>query len=174
MYKKPVQTSGEHAVSNSDRKQLRRALAARFGACDATLDALLPSKADLRVAKVASPSRASIYSVDGVPLLVDVSSKGDLQPSLYALWRAPELLPALTLRHADVASFLLGGADLMAPGVAQPLPADLVRGRLYAVFAPGMPQAVCLGEALLSSADVAAGGGKGRLLANLHHFGDCL
>ena len=86
----------------------RSALQAAFGASDAALDAVLPPKCDLRIAKVASPSRASVYTVDGAPILVDVSSKGDWLPTVFALWRAPDLLPIITLKHADVAHFLLG------------------------------------------------------------------
>ena len=46
-----------------------------------------------------------------MPLLVDSASKGaaaDLLPTLFALWRAPGLLRAITLKHAHVAGFLLG------------------------------------------------------------------
>jgi hypothetical protein len=113
-----------------DRKKLRRALQQAFGASEEALDALLPPKGSLSVSKVSPPSRASVYSSDGVPLLVDLSGKGDFLPSLFALWRAPNLLPQLALRHADVAAFLMGGADLMLPGAAQPLPPDLRVGQL--------------------------------------------
>jgi len=154
-----------------DRKKLRRALQQAFGASEEALDALLPPKGSLSVSKVSPPSRASVYSSDGVPLLVDLSGKGDFLPSLFALWRAPNLLPQLALRHADVAAFLMGGADLMLPGAAQPLPPDLRVGQLRAVYAPGNPCAVAVGEVLLLAA---ASDGRGRLFATLHHYGDCL
>jgi len=158
MFRKPVALSGEHAVSGSDRKKLRRALAAALGADNATLDALLPAKADLRVAKLAPPSRASLYTCDGAPWLLDRSGKGDYLPCLPALWRAPALLRRLTLRHADVARFLLGGADLMLPGVALPAAqlASLREGELAAAFVPGNPAAVAVGAVALSGAEAAA------------------
>ena len=176
MFRKPVALSGEHAVSGSDRKKLRRALAAALGADDATLDALLPAKADLRVAKLSPPSRASLYTCDGAPWLLDRSSKGDYVPCLPALWRAPSLLRRLTLRHADVARFLLGGADLMLPGVAISAAelASLREGQLAAAYVPGNPAAVAVGTVALSGAEAAARGGKGRLLEVFHVFGDSL
>ncbi len=80
---------------------------------------MLPPKCDLRIAKVASPSRASVYLADGAPVLVDSSSKGDWLPTLFALWRAPTLLPALNLKHAAVSKFLLGACAvrlMLCPG----------------------------------------------------------
>lgn len=173
MYKKPVSLSGEHALGGAERKKLRRTLAAAFGVDEGVLDALLPPKADIRVAKVASPSRASVYSVDGAPLFVDTSSKGDLLPCLPALWRAPGLLPSLTLRHADVAHFVLNGADLMLPGVQRPLPDSLPEGALCAVRLPGSVLAIAVGSLCVGTAQAAAMS-AGRLLALLHHQGDCL
>lgn len=81
---------------------------------------MLPPKGDLRVAKVASPSRAHVYSSDGVPLLVDVTGKGDAWlPTVFALWRAPDLLPVLPLRHHDVSRFLLGAPPRGRAGCAR-------------------------------------------------------
>ena len=176
MFRKPVHLSGEHAVSGADRKKLRRALAAAFGADDATLDALLPPKADLRVAKLSPPSRASLYLQDGAPWLLDRSGRGDWMPALPALWAAPALLRRITLRDAGVSRFLLGGADLMLPGVALSGSdlGTLREGDLAAVFAPGNPAALAVGVVALSGAEAAARGGKGRLLEVSHVFGDCL
>jgi translation initiation factor 2D len=181
----------------------RSSLAAAFGASDADLDALLPPKCDLRVAKAASPSRASHYSSDGVPLVVDTSSKGDWLPSVFALWRAPALLRVITLKHAAVATFLLGassvrthaaasasltgfaclcaawragGADLMLPGVALSpgALAELREGQLCCVCVPGNPAALAVGTIALSGAQAAAAQGKGRLLSVHHVYRDCL
>jgi hypothetical protein len=59
----------------------------------------------------------------------------------------------------------------MLPGAAQPLPPDLIVGQLRAVYAPGNPCAVAVGEVLMLAA---ASDGRGRLLATMHHYGDCL
>lgn len=176
MFRKPVSLSGEHALSGADKKKLRRCVqsAFSFGEDVDVLDALLPLKSDVRVAKVASPSRASLYWVDGVPLLVDLSSKGDWLPTLFALWRAPNLLSSLTLRHSDVSAFIVGGADLMLPGVATESLTELREGELRAVFTPGNPCALAVGTLCMSASALAAAGGRGKLLTVLHCFRDCL
>lgn len=43
---------------------------------DEALDVLIPAKAgELELAKLAAPSRVVIYSLDGVPVLLDTSGK---------------------------------------------------------------------------------------------------
>lgn len=44
----------------------------------------------------------------GVPVFIDTSSKGDVIPTVYALWRAPGILPVIKLKHHSVSHFLLG------------------------------------------------------------------
>lgn len=58
--------------------------------------------------KFAAPSRALLYSLDGVPWLVDVVGRGDYFPAVFALWHAPELLPQIFVKHAGVTQFLIG------------------------------------------------------------------
>lgn len=41
-------------------------------------------------------------------MFVDSSSKGDIIPTIYALWRAPGILPVIYLKHPSVSHFLLG------------------------------------------------------------------
>ncbi|KAG5549633.1 hypothetical protein RHGRI_014817 [Rhododendron griersonianum] len=40
---------------------------------------------------------------------------------VYALWRVPELLPAFMLNGGEVSRFIIGGADVMCPGVYIPV-----------------------------------------------------
>ena len=126
-------------------------------------------------------------------MLVDTSSKGDprdLLPTVYALWRAPTLLPSVMLKHArrapwrqlrasarvtvplacSVSAFLIGGADLMLPGVsADPggLP-PFEEGALVSVLAPGNPAPLAVCSAALSSSEIVArtaAASKGRALS---------
>ncbi|KAG5523698.1 hypothetical protein RHGRI_030622 [Rhododendron griersonianum] len=41
--------------------------------------------------------------------------------TVYALWRVPELLPAFMLNGGEVSRFIIGGADVMCPGVYIPV-----------------------------------------------------
>lgn len=62
----------------------------------------------------------------------------------------------------------------MLPGCAAPLPA-FREGAVVAVFVAGNPAAVAVGEAVMDSEQAAARlGGKGRLLAAVNYYGDCL
>ena len=184
MFRKPVHLTGEHAVSGADRKKLRRALAAKFGVAEEALDVLLPPKGDVRVAKVASPSRALVYSADdpsaeglSAPVVVDTSGKGDFVPTVFALWRCPSLLRPVVCKHAGVSAFLVGGADLMVPGVQQASVdalATVAGGTLFAVFVPGNPCAVAVGMLTPSSERLGAANGKGRLLTLVQVYRDSL
>lgn len=58
--------------------------------------------------RVLSPSDPANPSLQGMPVFVDTSSKGDLIPTVYALWRAPGILPVVQLKHHSITHFILG------------------------------------------------------------------
>ncbi|KAJ9523141.1 hypothetical protein QJQ45_023868 [Haematococcus lacustris] len=123
MFKKHMPALGvEGKVSGADRKKLRRALEKLFvQLTEDCLEAVLPSKAgDLVMVKLAAPRREVLYRLDGCPLFIDISGKMELVPTVFALWRAPTMLPQLHVKHSAVSQFLVGGADLMLPGVLIP------------------------------------------------------
>ena len=66
--------------------------------------------------------------------------------AVYALWTVPELLPAFMLKGGEVSRFVIGGADLMFPGINVPpegLP-SFVAGELWAVKVPGNPAPIAV------------------------------
>lgn len=68
--------------------------------------------------------------------------------AVYALWKAPELLPAFWLKGGEVSRFVIGGADLMFPGIYIPgegLPNFQV-GEPWAVKVPGNPAPIAVGS----------------------------
>jgi translation initiation factor 2D len=82
-----------------------------------------------------------------VPMVVDTSGKGDLFPTVHALWLLPGLLPQIFIKHAAVSQYIIGGADLMLPGVAVPpegLP-RLPKGALVSICVRGNPAPVAVG-----------------------------
>ena len=104
--------------------------------------------------------------LDGNPLFIDLSGKGDYVPTIAALAKAPTLLPVLQCRHAAVSKFVLRGADLFAAGVAlddASLPA-FRKGTLLAVAVPGNPIPFAVGTADMDSEDAKALG-AGKLLS---------
>lgn len=66
--------------------------------------------------------------------------------AVYALWKVPELLPAFTLKGGEVSQFVIGGADLMFPGINVPpegLP-SFVAGEPWAVKVPENPAPIAV------------------------------
>lgn len=66
--------------------------------------------------------------------------------AVYALWKVPHLLPAFLLKGAEVSRFVLGGADLMFPGIQIPgegLP-PFSAGEPWAVKVPGNPAPIAV------------------------------
>lgn len=58
----------------------------------------------------------------------------------------PELLPAFVLKGGEVSRYIIGGADLMFPGISVPpegLP-SFVAGETWAVKVPGNPAPVAV------------------------------
>lgn len=130
----------------------------------------MPGKAgEAEQVKVASPSRTVIYTLDGVPIFLDTSGKGDFAPTVFSLWKVPHLLRRVWVKHPAVTQFIIGGADLMLPGV-DVAPEDSVydKDALVAVCVHGNPAPLAVGYAAMSSAEArqrAAAGAKGKLVA---------
>ena len=112
MFKKGCVVNNKREVSGADRKKLRRSIENSFlHASDdnedadqsSLIDTVLPkSGGDLELLKCPSPSRVHIYSHAQVPLIIDTSGKGDLVPTIFALWRLAEspanLLPIILVK----------------------------------------------------------------------------
>ena len=61
-------------------------------------------------------SYESLLGEAEVPLIFDYEGRNVLYPTLFLLWKYPEVLPVIRI-PSPVSTFLLRGADLMAPGV---------------------------------------------------------
>lgn len=180
MFKKPFTVNQTHKVSGADRKKLKRSLEKSIPSseeCD--WEVVLPSKAgDFEVNKLAAPSRISIYLLDKVPVFVDTSGKNDIAPTIFTLWKAPNMLPRITLKHYAVSQYVIGGADLMLPGVDDSALPTFAKDDLVSVCVPGNPMPIAVGVALISSEEAkkrAQGSQvKGKLVEVIQAFGDCL
>jgi hypothetical protein len=84
------------------------------------LEQLLPAKAGhLELAKLPAPSRLVIYLLDGLPILLDTSGKGDYIPTVLGLWSCPELLPVVMLKHWQVSHYIVGGVQVPSKQASQ-------------------------------------------------------
>lgn len=177
MFKKAAEAKLHQRLSGADRKKLKRTVKGRFpGASDADIDVLLPPKVELSVAKF--QNRVHIYSLEGgFPMFFDVDGRGtEVFPTVFALWMVPELLPAFVLKGGEVSRFVIGGADLMFPGIhvpAEGLPSFL-SGEPWAVKVPGNPSPIAVGVTTMSSTEALKAGLRGKALRILHYYRDSL
>lgn len=177
MFKKAIEAKSHQRLSGADRKKLKRTIRDRFPrASDADIDALLPPKAEITVSKFVN--RVHVYGVEGnFPMFFDVDGRGsEIFPTVFALWKVPEMLPSFILKGGEVSQFVIGGADLMFPGISIPaegLPSFLV-GEPWAVKVPGNPAPIAVGSTTMSIAEALKAGLRGKALRITHYYRDLL
>ncbi|KAI3874886.1 hypothetical protein MKW98_019459 [Papaver atlanticum] len=177
MFKKASEAKALQRLSGADRKKLKRTAKERFPqVTDADIDLILPPKTEITVSKF--PNRSLVYGIEGgYPMLFDVDGRGnEIFPTVFALWKVPELLPAFTLKGGEVSRFILGGADLMFPGISIPkegMPSFL-SGKPWAVKVPGNPAPIAVGVTTMSSTEALKAGLRGKALRITHYYRDSL
>jgi translation initiation factor 2D len=177
MFKKPVDVKTVQRLSGADKKKLRRTAKERFPqASDADLDAILPPKGEITLAKY--PNHALVYAIEGeFPMIFNIDARGhDLFPTVYALWKVPHLLPAFMLKGGEVSRYVIGGADLMFPGISIPPEGfpSFEAGQPWAVKVPGNPAPIAVGITTMSSTEALKAGLRGKALRILHYYRDML
>ena len=100
---------------------------------------------------------------------------GAMYPSVYTLWRNPDIVPLLHT-HPPVISKLQGGADLMTPGLAAgpPFSEKAKKGTVVAIASterPSVPVAVGVCKIDVASLEKVQGA-KGHAVENVHWAGD--
>ncbi|KAJ2489323.1 hypothetical protein IWW37_004060 [Coemansia sp. RSA 2050] len=196
MFKKPLQTKPRASLRSSNCRHLIQECKELFPAVweqveqakndsseddSASTDGPMPDK--LQAAKFTSHigDRGEIfYSEAGDPLWlkaeVAAGSTPTLVPTVYTLWQFPTLLPVLWTT-SPVISKLIGGADLMVPGLLIPregLP-DLKKGTLVAICCPGNAAAQAVGVLNLNTQGLqSVAGAKGKAVLITHTYQDHL
>ncbi|KAL6634158.1 hypothetical protein ACP70R_026829 [Stipagrostis hirtigluma subsp. patula] len=175
MFKKHVDVKALQRLSGADKKKLRRTAKERFPqASDADLDAILPPKVEITVAKY--PNRVLVYGIEGeFPMIFDIDGRGhELFPTVYALWKVPHLLPAFTLKGGEVSRYVIGGADLMFPGISTPPEGfpSFEAGQPWSVKVPGNPAPIAVGTTTMSSTEALKAGLRGKALRIAHYYRD--
>lgn len=177
MFKKAVEAKSQQRLSGADRKKLKRIVRERFpSVSDADIDLLLPPKVEITVTKY--PNRVLVYGLEGdCPMFFDGNGRGtEIFPTVYALWKVPDLLPAFMLKGGEVSRYVLGGADLMFPGIHIPpegLP-PFSAGEPWAVKVPGNPAPIAVGSTTMSSTEALKAGLRGKALKICHYYRDTL
>uniref|UniRef100_A0A672HWN4 Uncharacterized protein n=1 Tax=Salarias fasciatus TaxID=181472 RepID=A0A672HWN4_SALFA len=164
MFAKSFRVKSNTVIKGSDRRKLKADITAAFPTLSADeLSELIPNKEELNVVKIYAHKgdAVTLYVLHKNPLFFEVEKR--LYPTVYLLWRYPDLLPTFRT-WSPVLQKLIGGADLMLPGVVVPpggLP-DVKKGACCAVTVVNNRAPVAVGTAAVSSEEMYSLGMKGR------------
>ncbi|XP_059529919.1 eukaryotic translation initiation factor 2D isoform X4 [Myotis daubentonii] len=176
MFAKAFRVRSNTAIKGSDRRKLRADVTAAFPALGTDqASELVPAKEELSIVKLYAHrgDAVTVYVSGGNPVLFELEK--NLYPTVYTLWSYPDLLPAFTTWPL-VLEKLVGGADLMLPGIVVP-PAGLPqvqKGDLCAIVLVGNRAPVAIGVAAMSTSEMLTSGLKGRGFSVLHTYEDHL
>ncbi|KAI9432743.1 hypothetical protein H4582DRAFT_2191820 [Lactarius indigo] len=138
MFKKPFADIKTFApLRSSDRRKFKARTTERFQLAAEIADMLVPDGLLVRKFRAHNGTPGVPYvSVDGDPLWFGSgkdsgSSFDELTPTVYTLRKYPTLLPVLTT-SAAIIPVLIGGADIMVPGVVQ-APSHAPAGALVSI-----------------------------------------
>ncbi|SJL15774.1 uncharacterized protein ARMOST_19279 [Armillaria ostoyae] len=183
MFKKPLGGFKNSApIRSSDRRKLKQRVITAFSVSPEDGDLLVPE--GILTAKFSThldlPGVAYMSS-DGDPLWITLGKGSDeLIPTIYTLWKKPRLLPFICT-PAAVIPILVGGADLMIPGVIYHS-SSLAERQLVAVCqyerrdgVPTMSAPLAVGRMAVSSDQLKEGGKeKGKAALIIHAWKDHL
>ncbi|XP_060737840.1 eukaryotic translation initiation factor 2D [Tachysurus vachellii] len=176
MFTKAFRVKSNTVIKGSDRRKLRADVSAAFPSLSAEqLNELIPNKEELNVVKIYTHKgdAVTLYVLHRNPVFFQLEKQ--LYPTVYTLWRYPDLLPTFTT-WPPVVQKLTGGADLMLPGVvvsSAGLP-DVNQGDCCAVNVVSNRAPVAVGTAAMSSREMRTGGMKGKGVNVLHTYMDQL
>lgn len=160
------------------RKKLRADVNKHFPQIkESDLLELIPNKDAATAVKLVTHSEdlVTVYMVQNTPIFFDLDKT--LFPTVYTLWRCKDLLYAFTT-WPSIYSRLLGGADLMLPGVIVEEPytinsfGKLKKGDLVAVNTTSNCAPIAVGTAALSSEDMYMSAKRGKAVLIKHIYGD--
>ncbi|XP_035236797.1 eukaryotic translation initiation factor 2D [Anguilla anguilla] len=176
MFAKPFRVKSNTVIKGSDRRKLKTDVSNAFPALSAEdINELVPSKEELNVVKIYAHKgdAVTLYVLHKNPMFFEVEKQ--LYPTVYTLWRHPDLLQTFITWPA-VLQKLAGGADLMLPGVVVPtagLP-QVKKGERCSVSMVKNRAPVAVGTATMSTSDMCELGMKGRGVSILHTYMDNL
>ncbi|KAJ2630922.1 hypothetical protein H4R22_002330 [Coemansia sp. RSA 1290] len=188
MFKKPYQTKTQSALRSSACRHLIQESKEKFPQAWSSYEenstgTEAPVLSKLQVVKFTSHvgDKGEIFlNESNEPLWIRAEPPGAktqlLVPTVYTQWRFPDMLPILWTWQ-PVVEKLIGGADLMIPGLVVPksgLP-ELKKGSLVAVCCPGSRAAQAIGVLTLDTHDIhKVAGAKGKAVLVAHTYKDCL
>ena len=119
MFIKPFRVKSHTQMKGSDKKKFKSQVKTQFSTpdCDASIiDSLLPTKEEATITKIYTHNGDSVlvYSVGKDPLFFEIDKQKVLYPTVYTLWKYPELLGRKFMSTvAGVVPKITRGADVM-------------------------------------------------------------
>ncbi|CUA73336.1 Eukaryotic translation initiation factor 2D [Rhizoctonia solani] len=184
MFKKPLhKTFTSSALRNSDVKLLRQRVLVLFPDSKDKVDieVLVPKGITSCKFDTHLDETGTLYSsAEKEPLWFSMGKGGgvaqsNLIPTVYTLWKFPTLLPTIST-PAAVIPILVGGADLMIPGVVpSPILPSLTRGQLVSVTQYRSTTPLVVGSMAINGSELKDDADqKGKAVVTLHAAGDVL
>ena len=108
------QRSKSHMKNKEVRKLKKDIFESIQNLSETQVGEMLVEKGNVTITKLAS--KTLVYSMENIPYFFDIAARNDYCPTVFALWRAPQILRSIVI-HPSVSGYLLKGADLMIPGI---------------------------------------------------------
>ncbi|GJJ09213.1 hypothetical protein Clacol_003435 [Clathrus columnatus] len=165
-------------IKTSERRKLKQKIVETFSLSSEDGDLLVPDPIlSFKFNTHVKEPGVAYTSLEGEPLWFSLGkASSELIPTVYTLWKKPNLLPVLST-PGSVIPVLLGGADLMIPGVVHK-PENVKKTDLVSITADirdpnlvGPPLAV--GMMAIDSNEL-RGTGRGKAVNVLHVYEDSL
>ncbi|KAJ7041154.1 eukaryotic translation initiation factor SUI1 family protein [Mycena alexandri] len=182
MFKKPLSTLKTSApLRSSDRRKLKQRVISSFELSPEDGDVLVPEGIlSVKFSTHLNEPGVAYLAPEGDPVWFTLGKGSeDLIPTVYTLWKRPKLLPFLST-PAAVIPVLVGGADLMIPGVIHLTP-SLNEGQLVSISQythgenPTLSSPLAVGRMALASDKIQEGRQeKGKAVYVLHAWKDHL
>ena len=184
VFKGEFKVTTQSLLGKADVKRIRAQLMDEFPELTKRmLDKVLRSKEEVDVHVLKCSNGTQLYVPgDGPPAFFD-DGFGGIYPTLFTLWKLGTPCMPEIVTHGPVSKFLLpkersAGADMMLPGVIVPEdgPSALKfsEGQKRCIRVQGNDMPFAVGKMLVSDADVAKTGMKGKGMAVLHVYRDSL
>ena len=190
MFRKDFKSKGYTQVKSSDRKKLRQQLQQNYPILNEELLSLIVPTGkgeDFTSCKLllSTGDDIVVYSTNKIPwffIVEDQATKTErILPTVYFLWKCPDLLPLKFHTPRQVFSKLMNGADLMLPGLILP-PGGVTlqtfrhvkRDDLCSICLDDNRYPIGIGQTTMDGEDMYMSGMKGRGVVPLHLYQDAL
>lgn len=181
MFLKAYRVKSNIQMKGSDKKKFKAELRKKFPQLtDDILNDLLPTKDEVVLSKIYTFNGDSVlvYTHQKNPLFFELEKDKVIFPTVYTLWKFPDLLPSFPTWPL-VLPKIANGADLMIPGIVVDyergdkayLDGKLKRDDPVYVNLTNNRAAVAVGVSYHSSEDLYMAGRRGKGLKILHFAG---